>query len=195
MAFQFINLNIKDIIHIEPDINGDERGFLVEIYKYPEFKDHDIEKPFVQVLYSKSVKDTLRGLHYQKDPMAQGKLVSVVEGEIFDVGVDLRKDSPTYGQWAGLKLNAEKKNMLYIPEGFAHGFCVLSETAQLIYYCTQVYSPQHERGIIWNDKELNIAWPIENPILSDRDQKFLPLNQADNNFSYKEKMEVDHGKG
>jgi len=185
MAFQFENLDVEGIVHIEPDICGDQRGFLAEIYKYPEFKKQGIEKSFVQVIYSKSTKGTLRGLHYQKDPMAQGKLVSVVEGEIFDVGVDLREGSPTYGKWVGLTLNAEKKNMLYIPEGFAHGFCILSETAQLIYYCTQVYSPEHERGIIWNDKELDIAWPIENPILSDRDKDFQLLNQTDNNFSYK----------
>lgn len=194
MAFQFQNLDIEGLIYIEPDIFGDQRGFLAEIYKYPEFKKHGIMKPFVQVNYSKSTKGTLRGLHYQKDPMAQGKLVSVVEGEIFDVGVDLREGSPTYGKWVGLTLNAEKKNMLYIPEGFAHGFCVLSETAQLIYYCTQVYSPEHERGIIWNDKELDIAWPIENPILSDRDKDLQLLNQTDNNFSYKTQMEVNHGK-
>jgi len=195
MAFNFKKLNIPEIIHIEPDINGDERGFLVEMYKYPEFKDHGIEKPFVQINHSKSLRGVLRGLHYQKDPMAQGKLITVIEGEIFDVGVDLRKDSPTYGQWTSLKLNAEKKDMLYIPEGFAHGFYVLSETAQLIYYCTQVYSPENERGIIWDDKELDIAWPIENPILSDRDRDLPPLSQVDNSFSYKKEMEASHDKG
>jgi len=195
MAFQFKNLDIEGLIHIEPDIFGDHRGFLAEIYQYPEFKSHGIEKPFVHVIYTKSIKGTLRGLHYQKDPMAQGKLVSVVEGEIFDVVVDMRVGSSTYGKWLGVTLDDKKKQMLYIPEGFAHGFCILSETAQLIYYCTQVYSPEHERGIIWNDKVLDIVWPIENPILSDRDQNLLPLDQADNSFSYKKVMEINHGKG
>lgn len=194
MVFHFKSLELKEIIHIEPKIIGDERGFFAEIYKKPEFMKHGIDKDFVQVNYSKSAKGVLRGLHYQNDPMAQGKIITVIEGKIFDVAVDIRVGSPTYGQWVSEILDAQKKNMLYIPEGFAHGFCILSETAQLIYYCTQVYSPEHERGIIWNDKDLNIAWPIENPILSDRDKDFQLLNQIDNNFSYKTQMEVNHGK-
>ncbi len=120
--------------------------------------------------------------------MAQGKLITVIEGEIFDVAVDIRSGSPTYGQWVGETLNDEKKNMLYIPEGFAHGFCVLSETAQVIYYCTQVYSPEYERGLLWNDKTVGIQWPVENPILSKRDSACPELAQSSNNFIYEQKL-------
>jgi len=186
MAFRFERLEIPGVIYVEPDIYGDERGYLAEIYKYPEFKKEGIAKPFVQVNHSKSGKNTLRGLHYQKDPMAQGKLITVVEGEILDVIVDIREGSPYYGQWVSRKLNAESKHMLYAPEGFAHGFCVLSETAQVIYYCTGVYSPEHEGGLLWNDPALAISWPLEDPILSDTDKKLPRLDQADNNFRYGE---------
>jgi len=195
MAFHFKKLDIPEIIHIEPEIFDDQRGFFAEIYKHSEFQEYGIKASFAQINHSKSLKGVLRGLHYQKDPMAQGKLITVVEGEIFDVVVDIRVGSPTYGKWVTATLDAQRKNMLYIPEGFAHGFCVLSETAQLVYYCTQVYSPEHKRGIVWNDTELNIIWPVEKPILSNIDRDLPPLSQADNNFSYKSEMEVGYDKG
>lgn len=184
MAFCFKKLEIPEIICVEPDIYGDERGYFTETYKYPEFKKNGIEESFVQVNHSKSSKGVLRGLHYQKKPMAQGKLVTVIEGEIFDVAVDIRKGSPTFGKWLGVILDDKKKQMCYIPEGFAHGFCTLSETAQVIYYCTEVYAPEYDQGLIWNDPEVGIVWPIENPILSDKDSQMPLLSQVDTGFSY-----------
>lgn len=180
MAFRFRNLSIPGVIGIEPDVYGDQRGFLAEIYKYPEFRKHGMEKPFVQVNHSKSAKGVLRGLHYQEEPKAQGKLVTVVEGEVFDVAVDIRPGSPTRGRWVSERLNDRKKNMLYVPEGFAHGFCVLSPSAQVIYYCTEVYSPEHERGILWNDPQLNISWPVKDPVLSERDGRLPPFGGGRN---------------
>ena len=174
MAFTFKQLNIPEIIHIIPATYPDERGSFCEVYKQPEFEKAGIKGPFVQLNHSQSAKGTLRGLHYQERPEAQGKLVTVLEGEIFDVAVDIRKGSPTYGKHVSLTLKGDRKEMLYIPEGFAHGFCVLSEKAHVAYYCTRVYSPDHERGILWDDPQLKIAWPIKDPILSKRDQG-LPL--------------------
>jgi len=184
MAFQFKKLNIPEIIHIEPEIHSDQRGFFTEVYKSPEFKQHGMTRPFVQVNHSKSIKGVLRGLHYQKEPMAQGKLVSVIEGEIFDVAVDIRTGSPTFGQWIGIRLDSKGKKMLYVPEGFAHGFCVLSEAAQIIYYSTEVYSPEHERGLLWSDPAVGVKWPIKDPILSDKDAVSPKLEEIDNNFNY-----------
>jgi len=182
MAFRFTKLEIPEVIHVESDIYDDDRGYFTEVYKYSEFQKNGIEKPFVQVNHSKSSKGVLRGLHYQKDPMAQGKLVTVVEGKIFDVVVDIRSGSSTYGKWVSKIIDAVKKDMLYVPEGFAHGFCVLSETAQVIYYCTEVYSPEHERGIRWDDPQLNITWPITDPVLTKHDSGMQLLSEADNNF-------------
>lgn len=184
MAFQFEKLDIPEIIYIVPDIYPDQRGFFSEVYKYPEFEKEGITRSFAQVNHSRSSKGTLRGLHYQIEPKAQGKLITVIEGEIFDVTVDLRKGSPTYGKWVSRILNAEKKDMLYIPEGFAHGFVTLSETAQIIYYCTEVYSPEHERGLSWNDPVVGVKWPVEDPILSQKDAALPRLDKIDNNFSY-----------
>ncbi|MCK4882616.1 MAG: dTDP-4-dehydrorhamnose 3,5-epimerase [Candidatus Omnitrophica bacterium] len=189
MAFQFESLNVPDLIFIKPDIYADQRGFFAEIYKYPTFKENGITKPFVQVNHSKSSKNVLRGLHYQKAPMAQAKLVSIIEGEMFDVAVDIRQGSPTFGKWAAVKLDAQKKEMLYIPEGFAHGFCVLSETAQVIYYCTEDYSLEHQRALIWNDPGLGIDWPVADPILSEKDAAAPGIDQADNNFVYKKETQ------
>jgi len=182
---KFKELEIPGIIEISPKVFSDQRGFFVEVYKQEEFRKHGFNRPFVQVNHSKSTKGVLRGLHYQIDPMAQGKLITVVDGEIFDVAVDIRDGSPTYGNWAGMNLNAEKKNMLYIPEGFAHGFCVLSDTAQVIYYCTEVYSPEHERGIKWDDPKIDIKWPVNNPTISERDNKMPLLKNIDAYFQLK----------
>ena len=185
MAFRFTKLEIPEVIHVESDIYVDDRGYFTETYKYPEFQNNGIKKPFVQVNHSKSTKGVLRGLHYQKDPMAQGKLVTVVEGEIFDVAVDIRVGSSTYGRWVAEILDAQRKNMVYVPEGFAHGFCALSDTVQVIYYCSEVYSSEHERGILWSDPELNIPWPAKDPIVSERDSQLPLLSQASDSFYYK----------
>lgn len=184
MAFQFEKLEIPEIVHVVPDVHSDQRGFFYEVYKCPQFESEGIAKTFVQVNHSKSVKGTLRGLHYQKEPKAQGKLITVIEGEIFDVAVDIREGSPTYGKWVSKILNAEQKNMLYIPEGFAHGFCVCSEVAQVIYYCTDVYASELEASLLWNDPTVGVKWPVKDPILSDKDVVSPKLEGVDNNFSY-----------
>jgi len=162
--------NLDGIVVIEPKVFGDHRGFFYESYHYQRYCDAGITAVFVQDNQSRSVKNTLRGLHYQVNP-GQGKLVRVIDGEIFDVAVDVRWQSPTFGQWFGINLSAENKKQLYIPVGFAHGFCVLSDFAEVNYKCTDYYSPKDERGILWNDPALAIEWPIENPILSVRDQQ------------------------
>jgi len=177
MPFNFTRLAIPDVILIEPMVFPDERGFFMESYKYSEFSAFGIKERFVQDNHSRSTKGVLRGLHYQKHPKAQGKLVRVVVGEIFDVGVDIRKGSPTYGKWVGERLSVENKWMLYIPPGFAHGFCVLSEEAEVLYKTTEEYAPEYDAGIIWNDPEIGIEWPIEHPILSPKDAA-LPMLRA-----------------
>ena len=186
MSFNFRKLNIPDVALIETDTPKDERGFFAEIYKRSEFSLFHLYKDFVQINQSKSKKDVLRGLHYQLNPKAQDKLVLVVEGEIFDVAVDIRKDSPYYGKWVAEVLSSKNKKALYIPEGFAHGFCVLSNVARVVYCCTDEYSSEHDRGILWNDLQLQINWPIKNPILSEKDSKLPPLEKAENNFTYNE---------
>ncbi|MBA7648571.1 dTDP-4-dehydrorhamnose 3,5-epimerase [subsurface metagenome] len=184
MPFNFKRLEIPEVILVEPRVFEDERGFFMETYKMPDFAASSIEGNFVQDNHSRSTKGVLRGLHYQNPPFAQGKLVRAVRGEIFDVAVDIRKDSPTYGKWVGVILSEENKNMLYVSEGFAHGFCVLSEIADVIYKITNVYSPQSDAGIIWNDEDLNIEWPIEEPILSEKDKRWPALREADIKFYY-----------
>ena len=186
MPFSFRNLEIPEVILVEPKVFEDERGFVMETYKMPDFVVSGIKGNFVQDNHSRSSKGVLRGLHYQNPPFAQGKLVRAVRGEIFDVAVDIRKGSPTYGKWVGAILSEENKHMLYIPEGFAHGFCVLSEIAEVMYKSTNVYSPEAETGIIWNDRDLNIDWPIKEPILSAKDKKWPTLKDADVKFYYKE---------
>jgi len=186
MPFNFKNLEIPEVILVEPKAFADDRGFFMETYKMPDFVAAGIKGNFVQDNHSRSSKGVLRGLHYQNPPFAQGKLVRAVSGEIFDVAVDIRKGSPTWGKWVGVILSEKNKNMLYVPEGFAHGFCVLSETTDVTYKTTNVYSPQSEAGIIWNDKELNIEWPVEKPIISEKDAKWPNLREAENNFHYEE---------
>jgi len=187
MAFSFKKLAIPDVVLIEPKIFGDERGFFAEVYKFSEFRQFGIVKPFDQVNYSRSQKGVLRGLHYQLKPMAQAKLIRTVVGEIFDVAVDIRKNSPYYGKWAGEVLFAGNKRMLYIPEGFAHGFCVLSESVEIVYYCTNEYAPEYDRGILWSDSELAIKWPVKDPILSKKDAQLPLLKEAENDFVYEHK--------
>ncbi|HHZ8354273.1 TPA: dTDP-4-dehydrorhamnose 3,5-epimerase [Morganella morganii] len=158
---------IPDVLIIEPKVFGDERGFFYESYNHKKFEQAvGKEVNFVQDNHSKSTKGVLRGLHFQKAPYSQGKLVRCVVGEVFDVAVDIRENSDTYGEWVGIVLSAENKRQLWIPEGFAHGFLVLSETAEFLYKATNYYHPESEGGIIWNDKDLNIKWPhIEKKII------------------------------
>jgi len=184
MPFLFKNLSIPGIILIEPKKYEDDRGFFMETYKYSDFARMGIKEHFVQDNYSRSTTGVLRGLHYQKNPNAQGKLVQCAKGRIFDVAVDIRKGSPTFRQWASAELAEENKMMLYVPSGFAHGFVVLSESADVIYKCTMEYAPQDDRGIIWDDPDLGIVWPVKDPILSEKDSRHPLLKDADNNFEY-----------
>ena len=166
-------LAIPDVLLIEPRVFGDERGFFFESFNQQAFNEavgRDVQ--FVQDNHSKSAKNVLRGLHYQLPPKSQGKLVRAVVGEVFDVAVDIRKNSPTYGQWVGEVLSAENKRQMWIPPGFAHGFLVLSESAEFLYKTTDFYAPEFERSIIWNDPVLAIKWPLVGaPVLSGKDAK------------------------
>ena len=158
---------IDGLLIIEPKIFADPRGMFYEVYSENRYEEHGIPC-FVQDNHSVSKKGVLRGLHYQVNP-GQGKLVRVTRGEVFDVAVDIRKQSPTYGKWWGLSLSETNNFQLYIPIGFAHGFCVLSESAEVLYKCSDYYSPENERGILWNDPDLAIDWPVKDPILSEKD--------------------------
>lgn len=184
MPFQFHPLAIPEVILVEPQRFGDRRGFFMETYQYEAFAANGITPYFVQDNHSRSSQGVLRGLHYQQDPFAQGKLLKVVVGEIFDVAVDIRCDSPTFGQWVGEILSAENGRLLYVPPGFAHGFCVLSDTADLIYKATNYYKPETERGIIWNDPQIGVAWPVPAPKLSDKDIVLPTLAEADINYRF-----------
>lgn len=172
---------IKDLYVIEPKVFKDNRGFFLENYNHKRYAEVGIDVHFIQDNHSRSQKNTLRGLHYQINP-GQGKLIYVGAGEIFDVAVDIRRNSPTFGQWFGINLSAESKNQLYIPVGFAHGFCVLTETAEVFYKCTDYYSPKNERGIMWNDPTLAIDWPVTSPILSERDKNHPPFANIERDF-------------
>lgn len=184
MPFEFVPLEIPGLTLIKPRIFGDDRGFFLELYKYSNFSKAGIGEHLVQDNYSKSIKGVLRGLHYQKNPKAQGKLVLCIQGGIYDVVVDIRKGSPHYGKWAGVELTEENKHLLYVPPGFAHGFQVISETAEVMYKCTEEYSPAEDRGIIWNDPGIQVKWPLENPLLSEKDRIHPELRDADNNFVF-----------
>ena len=185
MPFDFIRLEIPDVVLVKPLVFPDERGFFMETFKKSEFVRNGINYDFVQDNHSKSKKGVLRGLHYQLNPKAQGKLVRCIKGKIWDVAVDIRKGSPWYSKWVAVELSEENKHMLWIPPGFAHGFVTL-EDAEMIYKCTAEYAPELDRGIIWNDPELAISWPVKEPILSPKDAKLPFLKDAENNFVYKE---------
>lgn len=184
MPFQFQQLQIPEVILVEAKIFGDNRGYFKETYKQSEFAQNGIDHPFVQDNFSYSSRGVLRGLHFQNPPFAQGKLLTAVHGELFDVAVDIRHGSPTYGQWVAEILSAENHRMLYIPPGFAHGFCVLSEVAALSYKVTAPYAASSEQGIVWNDPTINIDWPIDSPILSERDKALPALHEANNRFAF-----------
>ena len=170
------NAVLPEIIMIDPDIHGDERGHFLETYQAKRYAEKGIAENFVQDNLSYSQRGVLRGLHYQLGT-PQGKLVWVIEGEVFDVSVDIRRGSPTFGKWISVILSSKKYNQVFIPEGFAHGFCVISETATLLYKCTDYYAPKEERGIQWNDPALDIDWPVTAPILSGKDRTYLSLKK------------------
>jgi len=168
---KFIPSAVPDVILIEPKVFGDHRGFFMETWQRETFVENGIDYDFVQDNHSKSSHGILRGLHYQMK-QTQGKLVRVVEGAVFDVAVDMRRSSPTFGQWVGYELSAENHCMMWVPSGFAHGFYVMSESAEFVYKCTDYYAPEHEQSLLWNDPALNIDWHLvdgKSPILSDKD--------------------------
>lgn len=169
-----IQTPLKDCVIIEPKVFGDSRGFFLEAWHKEKYEDAGIKGIFVQDNRSRSSRNVLRGLHFQKTK-PQGKLVSVISGEVYDVAVDLRQDSDTFGQYVGVLLSGKKNNQLYVPPGFAHGFCVLSEYADFHYKCTDFYDPKDEGGIIWNDPDIAIDWPITSPLLSEKDIKLITL--------------------
>lgn len=160
---------LEGVLLVTPQVFGDDRGFFMETYNRDKAIELGLPAEFAQDNHSKSSHGVLRGLHYQ-NPTWQGKLVRVVQGEVFDVAVDIRSNSPTFGEWVGVYLNEENKQQLYVPQGFAHGFCVTSDTAEVIYKCTDLYAPNEEGSLLWNDPDIGIDWPIENPSLSAKDE-------------------------
>lgn len=177
---KFTPTAIPDVVLIEPQVFEDERGFFMETWQRRKFAEAGIDVDFVQDNHSRSVKGTLRGLHYQLPPHAQGKLVRVTVGEVFDVAVDIRRGSPTFGRWVGEYLSAENKRMLWIPPGFAHGFYVTSDVAEFQYKCTDYYAPECERCIRWDDPQLAIAWPLAGePLVSAKDKRGVDLEWAE----------------
>ncbi|MEM5529415.1 dTDP-4-dehydrorhamnose 3,5-epimerase [Gammaproteobacteria bacterium AS21] len=177
---KYIDTAIDDVKIIEPQVLGDDRGFFMETFRVDEFNQHCAQRHFVQENHSKSAHGILRGLHYQLDN-TQGKLVRVTSGEVYDVAVDMRKSSSTYGKHVGVVLSAENKRQLWVPEGFAHGFYVMSESAEFVYKCTDYYAPEHEVSLLWNDPALAIDWPLiegKLPILSSKDEVGLLFANA-----------------
>jgi dTDP-4-dehydrorhamnose 3,5-epimerase len=171
-------LEIPEILLVEPKVFGDARGYFLETFQAERYAEAGINERFVQDNLSRSCRGTLRGLHLQH-PRGQGKLVYVVEGEVFDAAVDVRVGSPFFGKWASTRLSSRDHRQMYIPPGFAHGFCVVSERALFAYKCTDVYLPQQELGVAWNDPALGIPWPVSQPIISEKDQHFSPLAAID----------------
>ena len=184
--FKFTDTGIKDMFVVEPTVFEDNRGYFMETYQQNDFKEAGHDLTFVQDNQSKSSKGVLRGLHFQYT-QPQGKLVRVIRGEVFDVAVDLRKKSATYGKWVGEILSEENKKQLFIPKGFAHGFLVLSDEAEFVYKCTDFYNGEDEGGIIWNDPDIAIDWPLEgigeeNILLSDKDKSWKPMKETETDF-------------
>ncbi len=179
MPFEFKQLEIPGPVLIEPGIFLDGRGYFLETYKKSDFVANGIDYEFVQDNHSFSKQGVVRGLHFQLPPVAQGKLVKVVGGKAWDVAVDIRKSSPNYLKWVGVELSDQNHNLFFIPPGFAHGFVVLSEEIHFLYKCTTQYSPEHERGISWDDPQINIQWPVEDPTVSERDKQLPLLKDAE----------------
>ncbi|MCK5529360.1 MAG: dTDP-4-dehydrorhamnose 3,5-epimerase [Kiritimatiellae bacterium] len=181
MRLKVETTDILGVLIFSPKVYDDDRGFFMETYNKELYQQAGLSDNFVQDNYSHSTKGTLRGLHYQL-PHTQGKLVSVIWGEVFDVAVDIRKNSPTFGKWVGLNLSDQNRKQLYIPEGLAHGFCVLSEKADVIYKCTDTYSPDSDRGILWSDPAIGIEWPTLSSIISDKDKELPLLSEIPGNL-------------
>ena len=177
MSLKFTAADLPGVTIIEPEIFADERGYLMETYKRSEFVAAGLAVEFVQENHSRSVRGTLRGLHLQCEPKAQAKLIRVIEGAVFDVVADVRRDSPTFGQWASFILSAENRRLLFVPAGYAHGFCVTSAEAQVVYKMTAEYAPELERGVRWDDPVLAISWPVSSPRLSPRDTRWPALSE------------------
>jgi dTDP-4-dehydrorhamnose 3,5-epimerase len=177
---EFVPTALPDVVLIKPKVFGDQRGFFMETYREDRFSAAGISQHFVQENHSASARGVLRGLHYQLR-QTQGKLVRAIAGEIYDVAVDIRRSSPTFGQWVGIILSAENKHQLWVPGGFAHGFYVLSERAEVVYKVTDYYAPEWERSILWNDLKIGIEWPLNgvNPVLSQKDEAGKPLADAE----------------
>jgi dTDP-4-dehydrorhamnose 3,5-epimerase len=169
---------LPDVIIVQPDVHADKRGYFMETYHQKEFAAGGIGRAFIQDNQSMSARGTLRGLHYQVQ-RPQGKLIRVIYGEVFDVSVDIRRSSPHFGRWFGIRLSAENKTAVYVPPDFAHGFCVLSERAEFFYKCTDFYAPEFERAIRWDDPDLAIAWPTKDPVLSEKDAAAPYLRDAE----------------
>lgn len=184
MPFRFQRLEIPEVILVEPRVFADQRGFFLETYKHSDFAANGIPERLVQDNYSHSKRGVLRGLHYQRPPQAQGKLVMALRGEIFDVAVDIREGSPTYRRWVSAVLSDENLHLLYVPPGFAHGFCVLSEEADVVYKVTAEYAPDLDTGIRWNDPSIGVEWPIEEPTLSQKDAQLPLLREVGPQFTY-----------
>ncbi|MEH7225931.1 dTDP-4-dehydrorhamnose 3,5-epimerase [Bacillus sp. JJ1566] len=188
-----IDTKLDGLKIIEPKVFEDNRGFFMESFNFKSFKGYGLEFDFIQDNHSLSVnKDVIRGLHYQLNPKAQTKLVRVITGAIYDVAVDIRKDSPTFGQWVGVTLSEDNHRMLLVPKGFAHGFCTLTDNTHVQYKVDEYYSAENDRGILWNDPQLSINWPTANPILSEKDSNQPFLREAEINFHQLSKVEVGH---
>ena len=172
-----IEMEIPGVFVVEPKVFGDDRGFFMETWNRARYEEVGLPARFVQDNLSFSVRGVLRGLHFQ-NPDAQGKLVSVLQGEVFDVAVDIRVGSPTHGRWVGVNLSAENKRQFYVPEGFAHGFVVTGDTALLHYKCTGYYRPEAESSILWNDVDIGVRWPVDSPVLSEKDRAAPPLREV-----------------
>ncbi len=183
MSVSRLETEIPDLVLLEPAAHGDDRGFLLESFRESDWAEHGVEGPFVQENHSRSGKGILRGLHFQTSP-GQGKLVRCVRGAIWDVAVDLRRDSPTYKRWEGVELTDENHRQLYVPIGFGHGFCVLSEIADVAYKLTSYYDPDTEAGIRWDDPDVGVDWPVSDPRLSERDKSGPALSEIEGSLPW-----------
>ncbi|MFK7956165.1 MAG: dTDP-4-dehydrorhamnose 3,5-epimerase [Lysobacterales bacterium] len=179
-----LETKIPGVMLFEPEMFGDDRGFFMETWNHARYSNAGLSVTFSQSNLSKSSKGVLRGLHFQ-EPQPQGKLVHVLAGEVFDVAVDIRRNSPTFGQWEGYTLSGDNHRQLYVPEGFAHGFCVTSDFAIFSYQCTQVYAPQYDQSIRWDDPEIGIQWPVDAPVLSEKDQQAPRLSACEHLPKYR----------
>lgn len=186
MPIELIEPKLNEPVVLKSKVFADDRGYFYELFKENDFSQYGIKEKFVQDNVSFSYKGVLRGLHYQLEPKAQAKLVTCIKGEVLDVMVDIRKGSPNYGKWRADILSDKNMHIIYVPAGFAHGFLTLSDEAIFLYKCSDFYAPDVDRGIIWNDPDLNIDWGIENPVLSPKDKEHPTFKQSESNFTYKD---------